>query len=316
MILTINSDLAKQNKANSKTLLANDLGVSRQLLYYEHRLPEKDLLLRDQIKKVMAKHKSYGYRRIALDLKVNHKRILRVMNLFNLKIKRSPKMPLKRKDKGFVESETAVNLISKLEINRPNQVWSADFTYLKYHGKFYYFATVIDAFTREIIGDAISARHNTALVLEALFNAIKKRKNITPEIFHSDQGSEYRSHNFTKILTDKNIKISFSKKASPWQNGRQESLYGKFKLELGHPEIYQSLGELVEALALQVSYYNNKRIHTALKCPPRVFYESHVSLATTSLAASADAKQAPKKSPDMWGLLSFFGSQFLCFKKR
>ena len=220
-------------------------------------------------------------------------------------------MPFKIKDKGFIESESAVNLISKLEINRPNQVWSADFTYLKYHSKLYYFATVIDAFTREIIGNAISARHDTALVLEALFNAIKKRQNVTPEIFHSDQGSEYRSKDFTKILTEKNIRISFSKKASPWQNGRQESLYGKFKLELGHPEIYQNLGELVEALALQVHYYNNDRIHSVLKCPPRVFYESY-----EHLAASSEAKQAPKKSPDVWDLLSFFGSQFLCFKKR
>lgn len=311
MILTINSDLAKQNKSSSKTLLANDLGVSRQLLYYQPKLPKKDLLLCEEIKKVMAEHKSYGYRRIALELKINHKRVLRVMKLFNLKIKRSPKMPLKLKDKGFVESKTAVNLISKLEINHPNQVWSADFTYLKYRGKFYYFATVIDSFTREIIGNAISARHNTALVLEALFNAIKKRQNIAPEIFHSDQGSEYRSEAFTKVLTTKSIKISFSKKASPWQNGRQESLYGKFKLELGDPNIYQNLGELVEALALQVCYYNNERIHSALKCPPRVFYENY-NRCITDLGPN----KPPKKHQIFGVCFSFFGSHFWRFKRK
>lgn len=276
MILTINSDLEKQNKASSKTILAGDLGVSRQLLYYKHKLPDKDLLLSDQIKKVMERHKSYGYRRIAIELKVNHKRVLRVMKLFNLKIKRSPRIPLKRMDKGFVASEAAVNLISKLEINYPNQVWSADFTYLPFFKRFYYLATVIDAFTREIIGYAISNRHNTELVSEALFDAFKKRQN-KPEIFHSDQGSEYRSKYFTKLLLEKNIKISMSKKASPWQNGRQESLYGKFKLELGHPEIYQDPGELVEAIALQIHYYNNDRIHSVFKCPPRVFYEYYMS---------------------------------------
>jgi hypothetical protein len=64
-----------------------------------------------------------------------------------------------------------------------------------------------------------------------------------------------------------------SKKASPWQNGHQESFYSEFKLELGHPECYPTFGELVEAIALQIHYYNNERIHTAFKCSPRVFAE-------------------------------------------
>lgn len=62
-----------------------------------------------------------------------------------------------------------------------------------------------------------------------------------------------------------------SKKASPWENGHQESFYSEFKLELGHPECYPSLGELTEAVARQIHYYDNFRIHTALKCPPAVF---------------------------------------------
>jgi transposase InsO family protein len=62
-----------------------------------------------------------------------------------------------------------------------------------------------------------------------------------------------------------------SEKASPWQNGHKESFYSGFKLELGHPECYPSLGELIEAIAQQVHYYNHQRIHTALKCPPAVF---------------------------------------------
>ncbi len=62
-----------------------------------------------------------------------------------------------------------------------------------------------------------------------------------------------------------------SDKASPWQNGTQESFYSNFKLELGHPEIYPTLGELIEAIAQQINYYNYRRVHTALKCPPAVF---------------------------------------------
>lgn len=305
MILKTNSNLQKQDKSISKTIMANDLGISRQLLYYQPKLPQKDSLLCDRIKEVMNKHKSYGYRRIAIELGVNHKRILRVMKFFNLKIKRSPKMPIKRKNKDFCAVENFTNLLTNLEINRPNQVWSADFTYLPFFGRFYYLATVIDAYTREIIGHSIGARHNTELVCQSLLDALKTRRNITPQIFHSDQGSEYRSKDFTKLLIERNIKISMSKKASPWQNGRQESLYGKFKLELGHPEIYRNIGELVEAIELQIYYYNNERIHSVFKCPPRVFYKSEMEL-----AANTYSNKRQKKSPDMWGLLSFFGLHF------
>ena len=62
-----------------------------------------------------------------------------------------------------------------------------------------------------------------------------------------------------------------SEKARPWQNGHKEFFYSGFKLELGHPECYPTLGELIEAIARQIYYYNNQRIHTALKCPPAVF---------------------------------------------
>jgi transposase InsO family protein len=66
-----------------------------------------------------------------------------------------------------------------------------------------------------------------------------------------------------------------SEKASPWQNGHQESFYSEFKLELGHPECYLTLGELIEAIAKQIHYYNHERIHTALKCPPAVFSQRY-----------------------------------------
>jgi putative transposase len=64
-----------------------------------------------------------------------------------------------------------------------------------------------------------------------------------------------------------------SAKSSPWQNGKQESFYQKFKLELVHPNIYETRGELIEAISLQIHYYNHRRIHSALKMPPTIFYQ-------------------------------------------
>jgi len=257
-----------QKPPECKTELARKLGISRGLLYYKPKLPAKDLKLKADIEKVMRKHKAYGHRRIALELNINKKRVKRVMKLFDIKVKRQRKKPFKPKDSSQ-EASAIPNLISALTIETPNQVWVSDFTYLPYFGRFVYLATVEDVFTRRVVGWAVAKRHCKELVAYALLDAIENQ--MLPEIIHSDQGSEYRSEDYLNLLKSLSIKPSMSQKASPWQNGYQESFYSGFKLELGHPEIYPKLGELVEAIARQIYYYNHERIHTALRCPPETF---------------------------------------------
>lgn len=253
---------------DSKAGLARELGISRATLYYQLKLPAKDLALKAEIEKVMSDHKAYGHRRIAMHLDINKKRIRRVMKLFGLTVKRRRKKPFKPKDSG--QAPMAIpNLISGLAISAPRQVWVSDFTYLPYFGKFIYLATLEDVFTRQVVGWAISTRHDANLTTMALLDAVTF--NQTPAISHNDQGSEYRDKRYLNLLKSLNIQPSMSAKSSPWQNGHQESFYSGFKLELGHPEIYPDLGELIEAIANQIYYYNNHRIHTALKCPPAVF---------------------------------------------
>jgi len=216
----------------------------------------------------MVKHKAYGHKRIAIDLSINKKRVLRVMKLFGLKPQRRRKKPEKPKDLGQAPM-VIPNLVQGIIIDVPNQVWVSDFTYLPFYGRFVYLATLEDVFTREVVGWEVSARHNVDLVTQAMLNALNNYP--APQIAHSDQGSEYRSQTYLNLLKSFNVQPSMSEKASPWQNGHQESFYSGFKLELGHPECYPTLGELIEAIAQQIHYYNNQRIHTALKCPPAVF---------------------------------------------
>jgi transposase InsO family protein len=252
----------------SKKELARELGVSRQSLYYKPKLPEKDLKLKSEIEKVMTRHQAYGHKRIAIALSINKKRVLRVMKLFGLKPKRRRKKPDKPEDLG--QAPMAIpNLVQGIIIDAPNKVWVSDFTYLPYYGRFVYLATLEDVFTRQVVGWEVSVRHNTDLVAQALLSALEHYS--VPEIAHSDQGSEYRSQIYLNLLKSFNIQPSMSEKASPWQNSHQESFYSGFKLELGHPECYPTSGELIEAMAQQIHYYNNQRIHTALKCPPAVF---------------------------------------------
>ena len=252
----------------SKKELAKELGISRQSLYYNPKLPEKDLNLKAEIEQVMFDNKAYGHKRIAIHLRINKKRVLRVMKLFGLKPQRTRRKPDKPQDREQAPM-VIPNLVKGIIISAPNQVWVSDFTYLPYYGRFIYLATLEDVFTRLVVGWEISIRHNTDLVAQALLNALEHYTS--PGIAHSDQGSEYRSQLYLNLLLSLDIQPSMSEKASPWQNGYKESFYSGFKLELGHPECYPTLGELIEAIAQQIHYYNNQRIHTALKCPPAVF---------------------------------------------
>ena len=256
--------------ARTKKDLAKHLGVSRASLYYKPKRALNDLKTKDLITKVMSEHKSYGHKRIAIELKMNRKKILRVMKKFDLKpYRRRIKRPTKPEDLGKAPA-IYQNLIKNIIADRPNLIWAADFTYIKFMGKFIYLATIIDLFTREIIGFAISKNHDHFMCLDALNMAIIKTKTM-PKYHHCDQGSEYDSKDYIGRLNENEIMISMSKKGSPWENGFQESFYSQFKLDLGYVNRFEDLGELIEAIYLAIYEYNTDRIHTSMKMSPAQF---------------------------------------------
>ena len=258
-------------KKITKTTLAKKLGISRQSLYYQKKRPSLDEEVKWQIEAVLSDHPAYGHKRIALELKLNKKRILRVMKKFGIKPYRQHARALRKQeaeDKAAVEN--AINIYQLLCPIRPNVVWVSDFTYIKYRGKFIYVATIMDRYTREIIGIAISRFHDKNLVMEAFMDA-EKTTGTAPAYLHSDQGAEYTSDDYKTYVTAKQVILSFTDKASPWQNGFQESFYGKFKVDLGEVNRFETLGELIEAIHQTVHYYNHKRKHTTLKMSPVEF---------------------------------------------
>lgn len=258
-----------KNRKN-KTQLAKELGVSRASLYYKQKREEIDLGVKEKIRGVIKKHKSYGHKRIALQLNLNKKRILRVMKKFNIKpIRRRVRKPNKKDDLKRQPAEYP-NLIKNLCPIKPNVVWVTDFTYIKFHDKFIYLATIMDLYTREIVGFNVSFYHNQELVIGALKHAIKRTGKI-PVIIHSDQGSEYDSEAFIRLVELYGIKISMSKKHSPWENPFQESFYSHFKVDLGFVSGYDTIEELIEGIYQTIHYYNNDRIHTSLKMSPVKF---------------------------------------------
>lgn len=118
--------------------------------------------------------------------------------------------------------------------------------------------------------------------MKAFKDAVSK-ENTSPEIIHSDQGSEYCSEQYYKTLKEKNIKISMSSKASPWQNAFQESFYRGFKEDLGSIKNCFSLGQLFEKIFKTIYYYNNLRIHSALKMTPQQFLDLKFKSRTTGI---------------------------------
>jgi len=270
--------VGRRSKCVTKTCIAEDLGVSRQSLYYKPKQEPKDETLKEAILRVLSIHKSYGYRRVALDLGINKKRAQRVMHKYKIhpykrKARWKKRLDLQRKPMPYL------NLIKGWFPIRSSLIYVADFTYLPYQGKFIYLATFMDLYTREIVGWDISNRHDKDLVLNALLNSLYNNGFRLPGIIHSDQGVEYCSKDYLKFLNYLGIHISMSKKSSPWENGYQESFYSNFKTDLGLEfDRFNSLGEFIEGIHQTINYYNNQRIHTSLKMAPSMFAKLHKSV--------------------------------------
>ncbi len=251
-----------------KSVRAQALGINRKNIYRISKQQAKDEALKEAINKVHLKHPAYGHRRLALELGLNPKRILRVMRIFGIK-------PPRRKSHYYTTRSTKephkyTNLIKDLIVTKSNQVWCSDLSYIKFMGKFWYLATIEDIFTRQVVAAQMGKHHNSELVFQTIRQAIISTEK-APGIFHSDQETEFMAKVCTDYLEGFEAKISVSDKASPWQNGYKESFFGKFKDEAGDLNRFETVGELIEAVYQQIHYYNYDRIHTKLKMPPAVY---------------------------------------------
>ena len=187
--------------------------------------------------------------------------------------RRRARVPGKKEDQGKEATKWKNEIIGFCPI-KPNAVWAADFTYLKSQGRFIYLATIIDIYTREIIGWNIFSVHDTKLVLGAIQHAIEKVGKL-PLYLHSDQGSEYDAKSYEDYVLGKGIIISMSHKSSPWENAFQESFYSQFKVDLGQVSRFETIEELIEEIYQTIFYYNNQRIHGSLKMAPVLFKQKY-----------------------------------------
>jgi putative transposase len=254
-----------------RLIVATVFGFVRSSGYYHSQREQKDSLLKEQVLAVLSDHPSYGYRRIALALGLGKKRIQRVMRFYHIHPYKRKARWRKRRD----ERRAAAPFFNQIKSECPcvpNRTWVSDFTYIPFKHKFIYLATIMDLFTREIVGWSLSNKHTKYLVMEAFLDGLVNQKMNKPICVHSDQGSEYASQDYTDLVQNFGVIVSMSTKASPWENGYQESFFNNFKTDLGLEfDRFEDVGHLTEAIHHTIHDYNYHRIHTMLKMPPNQF---------------------------------------------
>jgi putative transposase len=231
-------------------------------------------------------HPFYGTRRLALHLGWSRKKARRIRTLAGVVIDPPRK---KRRTRGGSAAEISAppNILQRYAALRNQERpqdgldysgmadsggWVQDFTYLWFDRSMHYLAVVLDLKTRQVLGWRLGLRHTSELTHAAVLDALSKHPS--PTILHSDQGSEYLSYKHQVLCDRMEITLSCSAKASPWQNGFMERWFGGFKKELGKLAEYRDLPQLYEAIALQIHYYNTKRIHSALGMSPAAYAAS------------------------------------------
>lgn len=248
------------------------MNINHKNIYNLGIRDEADLIVKDGIEKTFVTNPAYGHRRLAAELKMNHKKILRIMHKFNLK---APRLWYTKKFTTQSDPAYKIEYSNLLENIDPTSyaigdIWSSDLTYIKFQGKFIYLAIIQDIISKEVVGFNLSNKHDSELVLKTIKEAIIKVGRF-PNIFHSDRGREYLSQDCISYLENNGSKISVSDPGSPWQNAWSESFFSRFKGENGDLNRFETLGELVEYVFEYLNYYNNLRIHTTIKMSPVQF---------------------------------------------
>lgn len=207
----------------------------------------------------------YGYRKIYCDLKdvgenCGINRVHRLMKVDGLKSQRGYRKP--RTHAGTPSVVAANTLDRQFNPAQPNQLWVTDITYIRTHEGWLYLAVVIDLFSRLVVGWSMKSRITTDLVLDALLMALWRRKPQNKVLIHSDQGSQYTSHEWQTFLKQHNLECSMSRRGNCHDNAVAESFFQLLKRERVKKKLYASRTEARSDIFEYIEmFYNSKRRH-------------------------------------------------------
>lgn len=263
----------------------SDLSVSRSSYYrWENREDqvEKDKDILEPILDIAAEFPRYGYRRVThelrrRELKVNHKRILRIMRKNNLLVKRKKSKPITTQSNHGLQKYP--HLVKDLILTDINQAWVADITYIWLLREYVYLAVIMDLLTRVCVGWALSRNPNAQLTLDALNMAIDlyDEENVVGCIHHPDQGVQYAAKDYVQRLFQVGMRPSMGEVGNSYENAFAESFIKTIKYEEVYMNEYETLEDVYRNIKQFLEeVYNKKRLHSSIGYKPPLEFQQEV----------------------------------------
>jgi putative transposase len=250
------------------------LGVNRSSLYYEHVAPDAEGLdLMRRIDELHLKFPFFGSRRMARELRArglaaNRKRIQRLMRIMEIEAV----APKPNTSRPAPEHPVYPYLLRGLSIDRPNQVWAADITYIPLAHGFAYLVAIMDWHSRRVLSWRLSNTLDSSFCVEALEEALFRFGQ--PDIFNTDQGAQFTAKVFTSVLLGRGVKVSMDGKGRCIDNVFVERLWRSLKYEEVYLNDYDDLIEARAGIRCYFEFYNDRRQHQALGYQtPASFYD-------------------------------------------
>lgn len=263
-------------------MLCRKLGVSRSGYYaWQHRQdsPRKQddgQLLAMIIKIHQASREAYGYPRIHAALKTEgvvcgRNRVARIMRENGIKARMARRFRCHRHLHYLFETPNL--LLDRPPVRKANRVWVGDVSYIRVNKGWSYVCTVMDQYTRKIIGWSFATQHDAALVREAIHMAAQTQVPHRRTIFHSDQGSEFANKEIRSVLEQFGLRVSMSRRGHCWDNAQMESFFGTLKTEMVYFQRFKRVEEAIAYIKDYIQFYNEERLHSSLGYVPPTQFE-------------------------------------------
>lgn len=263
-----------------KLLKVSCSGYHSWLRRPESKTSRENKALEDKIRVLhAASHGIYGMPRIHRDLvddgiRVGKNRVARIMKKAGIRSR------TKKKFKATTNSQhnfpVAPNLLNQeFKVNTPDSVWAGDITYIHTNEGWLYLAVLLDLFNREVVGWSASHRMTRQLAIDALQMAFGRKNPPKGLLHHSDQGSQYASADYQKILKEHDMVCSMSRRGNCYDNAVAESFFGRLKSEWVNHYRYQTRSEAIRSLFYYIEiFYNRKRRHSTINYVTPQEYEN------------------------------------------